>query len=511
MQMMRVKKQIFHYFQMVLGVLDKREKLFLASWLSLQSILVTLDLAALAIAGVTVSAFVPIVQSNPDNIPKIVLRMYSGLQSTLSLYEFLFVLVGISGLLLIIRALITVTTERFFYLRLNLITKRLVKAILESHFSTPIEKRFQVSNSNFLHAIHESLNSFSIYVLGNLVLIFAEVVNSLLLLTVMFIWKPLVTGLLLCFIVFSVLISFRYHIKKSNSLLKNFSQNNIDCIEAFTNLNSIYSELKLRSLFQTSLNTYLQQRGKLGELIANRQVQFGFPRLILESTIIVGGLLSGMLIWYTLNVSEGLVLLATFMILSLRLQPAILKIQNGVQVMLQHKESSSAAMKLLGFYGVNDRIEVPTSVSVDFKKDGNLNIHNLSYKFGDDVILFEGLEVSFQSKGLYLLKGDNGVGKSTFFEIIAGLRRPFKGSIEYKGLDLLHLTQEQLGVYLSYFPQKPHFFTQTIFESLMTEEISDTESNSRFKTAISILDFLQFDLTKHDLFREANLDEFLSD
>ncbi len=510
-EILKVFSRIRLFVQSTIKFLNQREKTLLAVWFLIQVILVVLDFGALAIAAITVSAFIPIVQSNPESIPNIVLDLFEIFPIKLSLYEFLFLLVGFSGLLLITKTLVSVSAERFFFLKLNLITVRLARLALDRHFSTPIERRVKKDNTFLLHSIHDSLNSYTIYVLGNLVIVCAEIVSAAILLTVMLIWKPLVTGLLVCFMALSILISFKLHIQKSHHLLQDFSHQNNESLQTFLDLNSMSSELKLRSLFQSSLESYLQRRSELGKLIAKRQSQFGFPRLILETSIILGGFLSGLLIWYTMNISQGLVLLASLMIVGLRLQPAILKIQNGIQVMYQHRESAAASLELLNFYSEPALSENYSNSNQNDKDRDLLVISNLGYKFSDQEFLFDGVNFSFSECGFYLIRGQNGVGKSTFFEVMAGLRKPYVGSIMYKNSDLSKMSQERIGLHLSYLPQKPYFQNQTIIESLLIEVEFPNSFEAELNRAIDILRILKFDLSKHDLNKRMNLDDYLSE
>jgi ABC-type transport system involved in cytochrome bd biosynthesis fused ATPase/permease subunit len=327
----------------------------------------------------------------------------------------------------------------------------------------------------------------------------------------MFIWKPLVTGLLICFIVLSISISYKYHIKKSNNLLKDFSNLNAESVQSYFDLHDSYSDLKLRGLFEKSLNQYLQKRFNLARLIAIRQVQFGFPRLILETTVVLGGLFSGMLIWYTLNISQGLVVLGSLLIIGIRIQPAILKIQNGAQVMMQHKESAAAALDVLAYYTREYDREPENTLDSMASGSENLQVEDLSYKFDGDNLLFDDLTHSFTRTGLYLLRGVNGAGKTTLFEIVSGLRKPFKGSVKFRGLELSKLSQEEIGKFISYLPQKPQFIHQTIAESLMIGDEFSESGREKFKESLEILEILGFDFDKNDLHTKFNLDEYLSE
>ncbi len=60
-----------------------------------------------------------------------------------------------------------------------------------------------------------------------------------------------------------------------------------------------------------------------------------------------------------------------------------------------------------------------------------LHIHNL--KKGYDKPVIGNFSYSFEDKGLYLLRGESGVGKTTLFRLIAGLEEPDSGSVEKNG------------------------------------------------------------------------------
>lgn len=79
-------------------------------------------------------------------------------------------------------------------------------------------------------------------------------------------------------------------------------------------------------------------------------------------------------------------------------------------------------------------------------------LENLTVKYGCEFI-FSSVSLSIPY-GKYILKGKNGVGKSTFFRLLCGLQKPTKGHIRIKGpIDLV--TE---GVY---FPDNMN--VQTIF------------------------------------------------
>lgn len=175
---------------------------------------------------------------------------------------------------------------------------------------------------------------------------------------------------------------------------------------------------------------------------------------------------------------------------------------------MQHRESSSAALNLLLHYSKDYKSHQKNSIIINQKLSTNLDIRNISYKFENEKTLFKNLSFNFEEFGLYLLKGENGAGKSTIFEILVGLREPFEGTIEFCGSDLLQLSQEERGSFISYLPQNPYFYDQTIIDSLM---LDGNKENFELESCFSILRKLNFDVDKYNLLSVMQLNEFLSE
>ena len=489
---------------------DKRIVLF---WLFMQMTTVVLDLCAIAVTGFVVSTFIPIIQSKPNNIPDIVQNMYMYFDSQISLYEFIFLLTLIASSLLLTRSFISVLIERHFTSKLCTINNRLIKSILRYHYSLPLDKRIQLSEVKLLESIHGSFNSLIHYVIGNFILILSEIFSLLTILTIIFIWKPLITGILLLIILVATLVSFNYHIRKSQLMLKDYTSISTALSEKFLQIDSLSTDFILRGQLIKHLTNYTDQRLIFSKLISARIIQFGFPRLILEVSIVLGGLVTALLTWYLLSVSEGLVVLSSFLILAFRVLPALLKVQNGIQIFLQHKESSTLALNVIDFYskGLNRLdIDVP-SIRVSPVDINSLVIKNLTYMFPDGQKLFEDINYNISKNGLYLIKGQNGIGKSTIFEVISGFRVPVTGSIMLNEQDLIATKPDYRGQFLSYLPQKQVFMEQSIEDSFLIDEFDWETKKVLVANCLEILNILNFDLVKYDVNRSMNLNLVLSE
>ena len=109
----------------------------------------------------------------------------------------------------------------------------------------------------------------------------------------------------------------------------------------------------------------------------------------------------------------------------------------------------------------------------------SLSIKDLTKRFGDKVV-FSGFSYDFPKKGLYLLKGDSGVGKTTLLRIISGLDTAYLGTVSGGGT-----------TNVSYAFQEYRLFpTLTAIENVMIS--SRDESASDFECAKEYLYRLGF-------------------
>lgn len=97
-----------------------------------------------------------------------------------------------------------------------------------------------------------------------------------------------------------------------------------------------------------------------------------------------------------------------------------------------------------------------------------LEVNNLYVSFGG-VVAVNLDHFSMRENELRVIIGPNGAGKSTFMDIICGKTKPQKGSVKFKGQELIGMKEvdiAQLGVGRKF--QKPSVFSGlTVFDNLL--------------------------------------------
>ena len=95
----------------------------------------------------------------------------------------------------------------------------------------------------------------------------------------------------------------------------------------------------------------------------------------------------------------------------------------------------------------------------------NLQIKSLSKTYSGNVKALDDISLEIP-KGVFGLLGPNGAGKTTLMNTIATLQDPDKGSIHFKGLDVLK-DKEQLRRVLGYLPQEFGIYPTVSAEELL--------------------------------------------
>lgn len=98
---------------------------------------------------------------------------------------------------------------------------------------------------------------------------------------------------------------------------------------------------------------------------------------------------------------------------------------------------------------------------------GVIRFEDVSFCYaGQNNPVFEGLTFEAMPGTITVLKGRNGMGKTTSARLISGLLKPTRGKILVDGLDLSQCIPEWWRRQLIYMPQEPGFFSGTLLENL---------------------------------------------
>ncbi len=111
-----------------------------------------------------------------------------------------------------------------------------------------------------------------------------------------------------------------------------------------------------------------------------------------------------------------------------------------------------------------------------------INIENLSFKYGDKKIIND-MSFEFVVGKIYGIFGTSGSGKSTFLDLIMGLKSPNFGKIKFDNKEMLNTENNWLSV-IGYVPQNPYLYDETILNNICFGVKKDEVNIEKVKNAI---------------------------
>jgi ABC-type multidrug transport system fused ATPase/permease subunit len=448
-------------------VLDNGQRRVFIHWLVAQSSLVILDFLSLALTAVVTSAFIPIIQSKPENIPKYFVKIYEYSLPKLSIYEFIFILIAISGALIISRALLSIVITRHYFYKVAQIQVKISEKLIVSHFNTTLDLRLPLSQPQLIQTLTSSLNSLVTYVLANLVIGISEILSIFLLVATLVIYLPTIglamgiLGLTYMLLMTTVIIRSSTSANRMNAL------NELQAVDNLLDLSQAHDESRMLGSFSVLKDRYLSSRLRYSISLAERQVQFQYPKVALEIGSVVLGLILSILVWYFLGAKQGVTFLAIFAVLGIRIQPGVSKVQNCLLMIRQHIPSARSVIDMKKYYSSNTpehKVSVFSSPG-DEVAQIKLVIDSLEYGKLDDQSLVRNLNYTFMGPGLVLLKGKNGSGKSTLLQIMCGLREPLKGNLHFE-ISANKNNNQIVKNLIAYLPQEVSIINGDLHENL---------------------------------------------
>lgn len=228
--------------------------------------------------------------------------------------------------------------------------------------------------------------------------------------------------------------------------------------------------------------------------------QFAFmpyiSKYIFESTMILAGFILVGFQFITKNSVEAISSLAIFLTASLRVIPALLRIQQGILTIKSSEGASVDTFKMIR--ELNDLRESNIFVidEYNFKYEGfipeiKVNLNSFSHSPNEKFSL-DKIDISINPGESVAIIGPSGAGKTTLVELILGILEPIDGIVSLSNLSVSQAIRKWPGA-ISYVPQKIYISPGTIKQNI----------------SLGYPDELLTDDIAWDLLRLVRLDEFI--
>ena len=219
-----------------------------------------------------------------------------------------------------------------------------------------------------------------------------------------------------------------------------------------------FTDLEVSGAFPTLQEAFLEGMDKVSANRLKIDMVQKFPLFLSELSVIIG--LTLLVVFSTGDVK---MLIGVFAVAAFRLLPAMRGILSG-WTQIQNVSTCLDTIE----DGLKDDIPEETVSENDkpitFEKE--LSIENLTYAYPDSGNVLKNFGCSVQ-KGEYVgFRGSSGVGKSTLFNLIIGLLKPFSGSIRIDGIPLSVENRRSWLDHIGYVPQEVFIFNGTLAENI---------------------------------------------
>lgn len=288
------------------------------------------------------------------------------------------------------------------------------------------------------------------------------------------------------------LVMVPFFIFNLNITTKILPEKNTDYFEARTDYQKLLNE-SIRGNSLIKLSTYFDTQKKRAK--SKILGVFRAKRAIFSWTSLFSGL-DGVINWF----GPGLVILVGgFEVAAGRMSTGELLMFIGItskivgptrRLLRYNMRFQSAAVAMAR---INEMLELKEE---DYKQNASkieqvhkVEFDNVAFSYNTehaDGQVFQNLNYTFKRGKNYLLKGENGTGKSTIFFLIAGLLKPSQGKILINNTDLSELNLNDYRKKLLYIEQEAFLFNDTIKANLVLNN-----KDSEFEHPnISFLDFI---------------------
>ncbi len=226
------------------------------------------------------------------------------------------------------------------------------------------------------------------------------------------------------------------------------------------------------SMVRDRRSYYARQIGALRHQLAETAAEINFmpyiSKYVIETSMILGGLLVAGSQFYFYDSSRAVTTLGIFLAAGSRITPAVLRIQQGA---LHIRESSGKAEPTLnlieslsGVAGVSASRD-----SMDIEHLGfvsTIQVEGVSYKYpGSSLLALDSIDLTIPEGTKVAIVGTSGSGKSTLVDVMLGILPPTEGGILISGCPPLETISKWPGA-IAYVPQSVSTTNKSIKENI---------------------------------------------
>ncbi|MGD8200959.1 ABC transporter ATP-binding protein [Ornithinimicrobium sp. W1679] len=467
----------------LLLVLPAGTRRFIITFAALQSLLATLDVAAIGLLALVLA---PMLTGATLTVPVIGLEI-----STPEQFRTILIMVGS---LIIAKSVLAVALQWWATRRFARFEQDLGARLLESTFAAPWTERLQRNSTDLVRSTDVGVASTVSGVLIPFCQLSGELFTFLAVLVVLVAFEPLLAGATIVYFFVVGYLLYTVVLRRAVQAGQDNRNASTRAVRLVSEMVHSLKEITLRDKQDEVAQVVLEVRTKASSARADQVFLGAIPRYVLEAALI-GGLGIGAAIGYLQGGASGaLAAIALFGVAGFRIVPSLTRFQT---IMAQTGANIPFARQVLteierGSRHVQERRTVGTRPVPEDARSLVLEGVTFSYP-GADVPAVRNISLELPFGRTLALVGASGSGKSTLVDILLGLMPPDEGEIRVGTLPLgevLHDWRRRVG----YVPQDVALFDASVARNVALswrdEEIDD-ERVRRALARAQLLDVIE--------------------
>ena len=460
---MKYRRQV----RRVKSILDYRDYKVISLTLISQVILGIFDLVGVALIGLlgtlTVNGITS--QAPGSRVAQVLNILRIG---NLTFQEQVAIIGSIAGTLLISKTVLSYLSAKY---NLNFLSKkgaRISSALVSGFFKLPITEIKKINQFELNFALGNGATLLSMGVIGSTVLLFSDVILLTIISIGLFFVDPVTaisTYLYFVIIVGLLYFKMRHTAKTLGNLDTHLSiQSNSRILGAINSYREIHTSGNMKYITSQIADT----RIKLAKTQSTLTLLPSITKYTLESALVFGSVVLCAVHFILSDARHAFGILALFLAAGSRIAPAALRIQQSAMQIKSSLGSVEPTLYLIEKLGLAPS-DYTSPVQPNQNYDdfiGKFQICDVNFNYEDSqTSTLRNINIAGEEGSFTAIVGASGSGKTTLVDILLGLIKPDRGTIEISDLDPISAIEKWPGA-IAYVPQEVHLMEGTILENV---------------------------------------------
>jgi len=350
------------------------------------------------------------------------------------------------------------------------------------------------SNQETLFALTRGVNSITIGVLATFISLISDTSLLLVMAIGLFVIDPLLSATTFTLFASIAFLLYRLMQLRVKTLGEKNRQMNVESNSLILEVLASYRELVVKNRRFHYSKVIGEQRHKLASVAAEISFIPNISKYVFEVAIVVGSLLISAIQFVTNDVARAVATLSIFFAASMRIAPAILRVQQSSLIIRGNTGMAGSTLDLIDTLGVLE-IEWKEDKGIDFIHEGFnpfIQLRNVTLSYpGKGHRAVNNVSLTIEPGDFVALVGPSGAGKTSITDLMLGIIEPDEGSVLINGLKPLDAISTWPGA-IGYMPQDVMIANGTIRENVMLGYTPDKKYEENVLSALKVAQLMDF-------------------